>query len=372
MLVIPKPKLLIVGAFPAEGRVIYGGIAKSCKILLESSIANRFDIDALDSSQISNPPPKLFIRSVMAGRRLFILMYRLIFNRIDVVLIFSSDGASAIEKGVMVWMCYLFKRPALIFPRAGNLISQTSRSPLMLKLIRFLYGYSTVFLCQGIKWKGYAINQLGLDKSKVKVVNNWTATEKQIETGKNRKSEINNTSKLIFVGWLEKYKGVFELLHACNNLHNKGIRFRLTFVGSGNAEKAAKHFVKEHNLEKCIVFFGWANSQAVDSILEKNDIFVLPSWAEGLPNAMIEAMAAGLATVVTSVGVILDYVKDGEHAIIVPPYDVAALESALTKIILDTELRKSIASNGHQLAIDSFSVEENTKRLGDIIGMAMR
>ena len=372
MLVIPKPKLLIVGAFPAEGRVIYGGIAKSCKILLESSIANRFDIDALDSSQISNPPPKLFIRSVMAGRRLFILMYRLIFNRIDVVLIFSSDGASAIEKGVMVWMCYLFKRPALICPRAGNLISQTSRSPLMLKLIRFLYGYSTVFLCQGVKWKGYAINQLGLDKSKVKVVNNWTATEKQIETGKNRKSEINNTSKLIFVGWLEKYKGVFELLHACNNLHNKGIRFRLTFVGSGNAEKAAKHFVKEHNLEKCIVFFGWANSQAVDSILEKNDIFVLPSWAEGLPNAMIEAMAAGLATVVTSVGVILDYVKDGEHAIIVPPYDVAALESALTKIILDTELRKSIASNGHQLAIDSFSVEENTKRLGDIIGMAMR
>jgi glycosyltransferase involved in cell wall biosynthesis len=372
LLVIPKPKLLIVGAFPAEGRVIYGGIAKSCKILLESSIANRFDIDALDSSQISNPPPKLFIRSVMAGRRLFILMYRLIFNRIDVVLIFSSDGASAIEKGVMVWMCYLFKRPALIFPRAGNLISQTSRSPLMLKLIRFLYGYSTVFLCQGVKWKGYAINQLGLDKSKVKVVNNWTATEKQIETGKNRKSEINNTSKLIFVGWLEKYKGVFELLHACNNLHNKGIRFRLTFVGSGNAEKAAKHFVKEHNLEKCIVFFGWANSQAVDSILEKNDIFVLPSWAEGLPNAMIEAMAAGLATVVTSVGVILDYVKDGEHAIIVPPYDVAALESALTKIILDTELRKSIASNGHQLAIDSFSVEENTKRLGDIIGMAMR
>jgi glycogen synthase len=87
---------------------------------------------------------------------------------------------------------------------------------------------------------------------------------------------------------------------------------------------------------------------------------------------MIEAMAAGLATVVTSVGVILDYVKDGEHVIIVPPYDVAALESALTKIILDTELRKSIASNGHQLALDSFSVEENTKRLGDIIGMAMR
>ncbi|SMN16821.1 Exopolysaccharide biosynthesis glycosyltransferase EpsF [uncultured Candidatus Thioglobus sp.] len=369
---MPKPKLLIVGAFPAESKAIYGGIAKSCKILLESSIANRFDIDTLDSSQISNPPPKLFIRSVMAVRRLFILMYRLIFNRIDVVLIFSSDGASAIEKGVMVWMCHLFKRPALIFPRAGNLISQTSRSPLMLKLIRFLYGHSTVFLCQGVKWKGYAINQLGLDKSKVKVVNNWTATEKQIEIGKNRKSELNNTSKLIFVGWLEKYKGVFELLYACNNLHNKGIRFHLTFVGSGNAEKAAKHFVKEHNLKKCIVFFGWANSQAVDSILEKSDIFVLPSWAEGFPNAMIEAMAAGLATVVTSVGVILDYVKDGEHAIIVPPYDVAALESALTKIILDTELRKSIASNGHQLAIDSFSVEENTKRLGDIIGMAMR
>ena len=77
-----KSKLLIVGAFPAESKVIYGGIAKSCQILLKSSIANRFDIDTLDSSQISNPPPKFFIRSVMAVRRLFILMYRLIFNKI--------------------------------------------------------------------------------------------------------------------------------------------------------------------------------------------------------------------------------------------------------------------------------------------------
>lgn len=367
-----KSKLLIVGAFPAEGKAIYGGIVKSCQILLKSSIVNRFDIDIIDSSQISNPPPKFFIRSILAVSRLLKLIYRLIFNRIDVVLIFSSDGASAIEKGVMVWMCHLFKLPTLIFPRAGNLISQTSKSPLMLKLIRFLYGYSTVFLCQGSKWKEYAINELGIDESKVKSVNNWTATEKQIETGKNRRYGLNNPPKLIFVGWLEKYKGVFELLHACRSLHNKSIEFHLTFVGSGDAEKSAKHFVKEHNLEKYIIFVGWANSQTVDIFLEKSDIFVLPSWAEGLPNSMIEAMAAALATVVTSVGVILDYVKDGEHAIIVPPRDAAALESALTKLILHTELRKSIAFNGHQLAIDSFSVERNIERLGEIIEMAKR
>ena len=87
---------------------------------------------------------------------------------------------------------------------------------------------------------------------------------------------------------------------------------------------------------------------------------------------MIEAMAAGLATVVTSVGVIPDFVKDGTHAILVPPYDIESLEIALTKVAVDVEFRNKIALNGHKLAEDSFSVEKNIKRLGDIIELQIK
>ena len=112
-----KSKLLIIGAFPGKEKVIYGGIAKSCFVILESSIANRFRIITLDSSQASNPPPKSAMRIFMAVRRLLTLIYTLINYKINVVLIFSSDGASAIEKGVMILICHLFNCPTLIFPR---------------------------------------------------------------------------------------------------------------------------------------------------------------------------------------------------------------------------------------------------------------
>ena len=70
------------------------------------------------------------------------------------------------------------------------------------------------------------------------------------------------------------------------------------------------------------------------NVLESNNIVVLPSWHEGLLNAMIEAMA-GLATIVTSIEVIPDFVKDGTNGILVPPYDIESLEIALTKVAVD-------------------------------------
>ena len=78
---------------------------------------------------------------------------------------------------------------------------------------------------------------------------------------------------------------------------------RITFLNKFiMTEKNAKQFVGENCLEESVTFLGWANYQVVENVLESNNIFVLPSWQEGLPNAMIEAMAAGLATADASDG----------------------------------------------------------------------
>ena len=105
----------------------------------------------------------------------------------------------------------------------------------------------------------------------------------------------------------------------------------------------------------------------LNKYLQESDIFVLPSWSEGLPNSMIEAMAAGLATVVTSVGVITDYIQNNKHALIVPPHNIELLEDALKRLITDQDLRSSIAFEGRNLSVSCFSVESNTTKLGDIM-----
>jgi len=366
------PKLLIVGSFLAEEKGVFGGIARSCQTLMQSSFLERFTIIPVDSTQISNPPPGLLTRSALALRRLTIFIGQLIRHRPDGVLLFTADGASFIEKSLMTWISRLFGCTSFIFPRAGKLIDQTEQSRLTHFIVRTLLKGSNVFFCQGSSWRDFAVNSMGFNASRVHVIPNWTATEHLLAIGSQRDFDvISKPPRLLFVGWLEESKGVFDLLEAARNLVRQGHMFRLTLAGRGHAEEPARSFVKENQLEDVLTFAGWVESEAMGELLSANDIFVLPSWAEGLPNSMIEAMAGGLAVVVTNVGMIPDFVKDKEHALLVPPKDARSLEDALRLMITDAELRRKIAINGYELASREFSVESVVGKLGDVIEAAI-
>ena len=118
-----KKKLLIVGAFPEKRYKVYGGIAKSSEILINSNSFSKFEILKLDSTQISNPPPGFFIRLIYAIIR-YVRFLLIFLKKPKGAVIFCSDGASALEKGFMILTLKLFKVKSFIFPRAGNLITQ--------------------------------------------------------------------------------------------------------------------------------------------------------------------------------------------------------------------------------------------------------
>ncbi len=97
---------------------------------------------------------------------------------------------------------------------------------------------------------------------------------------------------------------------------------------------------KELNIEGKIIFTGWRKD--IPSILKASDIFVLPSLSEGLPIALLEAMAAGCACVVTDIGL---PVTNGENAIVVPPRNVESLSSAIETLLRDDKLRERLSKN---------------------------
>ncbi|ALP53214.1 hypothetical protein Tel_08620 [Candidatus Tenderia electrophaga] len=339
---------------------------------MQSTFSKRFTIIPVDSTQISNPPPGLLIRSVLALRRLAIFIGLLIRHRPDGVLLFTAVGVSFIEKSLMAWVSRIFGCTSFIFPRGGRLIDQTEQSHLMFFIVSTLLKGADVFLSQGPSWSDFAVKRMGFNPSRVHEIPNWTATEHHLKIGSQRDFDANRKPPcILFVGWLEEFKGVFDLLEAAHNLVKQGHIFKLTFAGSGHAEEPAKGFVKKNHLENVITFVGWVDSEDIGELLSANDIFVLPSWAEGLPNSMIEAMAGGLAVVVTNVGMIPDFVKDKKHALLVPPKDAKSLEEALSLLITDAELRCQIAINGFEMASREFSVEPVIGKLGDVIEAAI-
>tara|TARA_B100000963_G_scaffold137846_1_gene119942 strand:+ start:21383 stop:22480 length:1098 start_codon:yes stop_codon:yes gene_type:complete len=363
-------KLLIIGAFPSVNNKVYGGVLKSCQILMESVLPEKFNIITLDSTQKSNPAPNFSIRAFYSFVRLFKLMKILLVQRPKVTLIFTSDGFSALEKGLMILICKKLKSKTLIFPRAGNLINQVSKSKFFLKCIKYLFNKSDVFLCQGAKWKSFASKKLHINTQKLKTVGNWTATDSLLSIGNNKYYERNKVN-FIFIGWLEEDKGIFELLNATNSLIKKNIEFNLTFVGGGSSEFLAKKFIKKHKMNNNVFFVGWKTTYELNTILESHDVFVLPSWNEGMPNSMIESMAAGLAVIVTSVGVITDFLENYEHAIIIPPKDTKALEKAMINVVNDYDLRIKLSKNGQILAKNKFSTNKEIIKLRDIINNLM-
>ena len=123
-----QPHILWVGAFPPANRHVYGGIVTSCRVLLQSSLATEATLILFDSAQITNPPPGFLLRLILAVRRFLIYLVRFERENPDVILVFTSAGASLVEKGAMVWYARARGVPSLMFPRGGALIDASRRS----------------------------------------------------------------------------------------------------------------------------------------------------------------------------------------------------------------------------------------------------
>lgn len=157
-----------------------------------------------------------------------------------------------------------------------------------------------------------------------------------------------------------------ELLAAVAELQQEH-DFTLSIAGLGHAEGDVRDFIEEHGLRDRVSQLGWVEAGDIPALMTAHDVLVLPSWAEGLPNVMIEAMAAGLAVVVSAVGNVSSAVEDRKEALLVEPRDIAGLHSAIERLLRDPDLLCSIAQNGHDLAKKEFSVVQASDKLAAII-----
>jgi glycosyltransferase involved in cell wall biosynthesis len=366
-----RPKVLFVGAFPPPGRAIFGGMVTSCRSLLSSTFAERVELTLIDSTQAANPPPGFPVRLLLSIRRG--LNYLVAFERVspDAVMLFAAPGASLVEKGAMAWYARLRGVPALIFPRGGAVIDSCKTSRVKRVCVRMMMNGAHKILCQGTTWRRFICEVLRFAADRTAVIPNWTASAELLAIGAARKQSNGPAVRLLFVGWLAKEKGVQELLEAC--VHLKGrYGMELILVGEGNMSAAARAYVAANDLESTVTFKGWLCGSDLHREYAAADIFVLPSWAEGVPNAMIEAMAAGAVVVVSNVGNVPDVITDGKDGILVPPRNVSALVAALSRVMDDRGLRSRIAWSGHERARSSFGVETAADSLVCEIDAAVR
>jgi glycosyltransferase involved in cell wall biosynthesis len=138
--------------------------------------------------------------------------------------------------------------------------------------------------------------------------------------------------EFVYLGIIDKRKGAFDLLEAIRGLPT-GLRERCHFVVAGNGETATlRGRVAQCRLTGTIDVRDWIDAGERDRLLAGADAFVLPSRNEGMPMAMLEAMAWGLPVICTPVGSIPEVVIDGQNGLMVQPGDIAGIAAAIERI----------------------------------------
>jgi glycosyltransferase involved in cell wall biosynthesis len=139
---------------------------------------------------------------------------------------------------------------------------------------------------------------------------------------------------------------------------------RFVLAGDGEQRERFERQVAGLSLEQNFLFLGRRSD--IPRILGCCDIAVLPSRAEGLPNAVLEYMAAGLPTIVSRVGGNTELVQDGVTGLLVPPEDSAALSGALLRLLRDPVLARRMAQSGHEFTVRNFSFERLVREVDEL------
>lgn len=183
-------------------------------------------------------------------------------------------------------------------------------------------------------------------------------------TGRGGPQEI----RLLCVGRLCEEKGIHTAVHAFRELVEKvpdGVS--LTVMGvvppSRDYYRSLQRFVCDEGLEARVSFRPPVVNEEMPSVYNDHDVLILPSFREGLPRAVLEAMACGLTVVSTTSGGTEEILRPGEDSLIFPAGDAGGLARELERVVKDPQLRQRLAAEGHRVAQERFSVDRTVSEI---------
>jgi colanic acid/amylovoran biosynthesis glycosyltransferase len=171
--------------------------------------------------------------------------------------------------------------------------------------------------------------------------------------------------QIICVGRLVPDKGQLVLLRAFLLLLSRGHKLQLRLVGEGADRDRLESFISENNLGGSVILEGALNHEATRRLLAKSDVFVLASFAEGLPIALMEAMAMELPCVSTFIAGIPELIRHHVDGLLVPASSEEALVEALAQLIGDPGLRRALACSARQRVVSLYNLQKNVSSLAD-------
>jgi glycosyltransferase involved in cell wall biosynthesis len=177
------------------------------------------------------------------------------------------------------------------------------------------------------------------------------------------KTAANETCQLLCVGRLAPAKGQAILLESLAQLQEQGIAVNLTLVGMGPDEQSLRQYAESLHISQLVTFTGAVDQDHILDYYHAADIFVLPSFAEGLPVVLMEAMAMEIPCITTSITGIPELISSGVDGLLVPASDSIGLSAAIKQLAQDQALRQQLGKAGRLKVLADYELHKNTRHL---------
>ena len=340
------------------GRDVMGGISSVIKNYYQCGLDRIVNLCYLPTMKDGSKIKKLLIAIVS-----YLRFIKLI-DKCDIVHVHMAAQKSFYRKAVFIRRAHRAGKKIIIHQHAADFDSffwkQVKASKR--KQIREIFSCADRVVVLSEEWESFFGTNV-CDPQKITVLYNGVIMPKSI---KDNYSDHN----VLTLGRLGDRKGTYDLLNAIPMVISK-VPDAVFYLGGDGEIENCKRIAKEKGVLDHVIFLGWVNAEVKEEYLKKCSTFILPSYKEGMPMAVLEAMSYGLATISTNAGGIPRIIEQEISGIRVNAGDTKAIASSLIKVLQNEEKRESLGRQARTRIESTFDFHTNVKKLNQIYNELM-
>jgi glycosyltransferase involved in cell wall biosynthesis len=334
-----------------------GGVRAVIRGYLDGGLFERYDCVYVASHRAGSAWVKIFT-ALKAWVRVALLLRKL---DAPLVHVQTASRGSFWRKAVVCLMARGSGRPYLVHLHGGGFsrFYEHESGPIGRRVIRSTLGHAALVIALSEEWRQRVLQIC--PTARVEVLHNAVAAPPRARLQSRQPAR----PTLLFLGHLLPDKGVFDLIEAFAQVARRVPDLRLVLGGIGQIEALRERAAQLGVLER-VELPGWLEPDGKGAALASSTIFLLPSYHEGMPMALLEAMSWGLPVIATPVGGIPQVVTSEVNGLLVPPGNVAALAAAITRLLEDRALSGRLGSAARAVIERDFSLDDALARLSSI------
>ncbi|MGI4978401.1 MAG: glycosyltransferase family 4 protein [Janthinobacterium lividum] len=332
-----------------------GGMGRVTAYLMQEQ-ARRGDLPSMEALE-SRGPGAAALSAFAVARAAARVAGLALRGRASVLHLNVAERGSVVRKGVLLGVARLFGVPVVLHLHAAQIVAFHAALPRPARaLVGLVFRSAQLVVVLGEPWRRW-VASLGVPEARIRVLRNGVP-----RLSGWRAREAGAPFRLVFLGNLFARKGIADLLAALARLGPGDAPCTLVVAGGGDVA-GHEALAEGLGIGGRVRFEGWVDQAGAASCLAEADALVLPSYDEGLPLVILEALSLGVPVVCTPVGAIPEVLADGDTALLVPPGDVAALAGALRRLAGDPALAARLSERGRALYEREFTLPVFAERV---------